>query len=196
MSYSEYSASSRTEFGSKAADRYRAAGQVPVSVNTSGGDSLALLVGEHDAAKIAGQVGRVVVLDAGEAKHQILVQAVDAHPLTDRLRHIDALAVTDDKSVRVRVPLVPNTSDSPGLKAGGMLEQMLRKLEVRAPAGKIPDQIEIILAGRGIAETVYAEDLELPEGVTCLTRGRTALITIAKTRAMRRAEGSSEDEEG
>lgn len=188
MSYPSFTAQAREAFGSKAACQLRAGGRVPVTVATSGGASRHLSIDGKDAAQITTLVGRVILFDVDGSSQQLLIKDYVRHPTTDDIQHIDGLAVDDDKMVKVAVPVVPLTADCPGLKAGGLVEQMLRRVTIACPAKEIPEQVTISLAGVQITQTVYAKDVSLPESATLITKPRTAILTIIKTRGMRRAE--------
>lgn len=192
MSHPEFSAATREEFGSKTSVRQRAAGQVPVSINNSGEPSTHVCVDTKSAEALAGMVAQVATFVVDGEKQDVLVKSVDVHPTTDEVRHLDVLAVTDDKVVKVDVPVVPDTRECPGIKAGGLLEQMGRRIQIQCQAGIIPDRLVVDLSGVGIAQTVYASAIALPDGATLLTPPRTPLMTIIKTRGMRRAEATAE----
>ena len=197
MSHPTFTAEPRTVFGTKAAQDYRQQGKVPLTISRRGEDSLHAVVGDKDAIAIRALVSRVVVLQLDGKDVEILVKDSTTDPLTDRILHIDGIAVTDDQVVKVAVPVRPDTkSDSPGLKAGGLLEQMLRRVTIKVAAGQIPEALRVDLTGVKLGQTVYAEAAQLPEGATLVTRPRTAMLTIIKTRGMRRAEATSETDEG
>ena len=194
MSNPIFTAAKRDQFGSKATRRYRDAGQIPVTIATNGGESQHLLVSTGDAFALKRQTSHVVTLKVDGQDHQVLVKQVEIDALTDRPVHADLVAVTPEKVVTVDVRVTPNTKvDCPGLTAGGLLEQALRRVTIRCPAGLIPDHLIADLTGVKLGQTVYAESLQLPEGASLVTRPRAALLTIIKTRGMRRAEATSEE---
>ncbi|MHC5068630.1 MAG: 50S ribosomal protein L25 [Planctomycetota bacterium] len=196
MSKPTFAASARADFGSKAAQRYRAEGKVPLTVSRSGADSVHLLVDVKDAEELKKLESRVVLLQVEGGDRQVLVKKGERDALTDQLLQIDAIEVADDQVVQVAVAVHADTNvDCPGLKAGGLLEQMLRKVTIRCAAVNIPDFVSVDLTGVKLSETVYASAAQLPEGATLITRPRTAMMTIIKTRGMRRAEAAADGEE-
>ena len=94
----------------------------------------------------------------------------------------------------VEIPVKAITKDSPGIRAGGLLEQTIRRVKIRVPAGSLPESVEVDLAGVEVGETVYAGAVQLPEGATLLTKPRVAMMTIIRTRGMRKAENENDDE--
>lgn len=193
MSTAPIPAETRTVFGTRAAQKDRAAGKIPVTIARRGEDSLHVLVDSKDAETLAHRVSNVVRLSIAGDERQVLVKDCTRDPVQDAILHVDTIAVTDDQIVKVAIRVIPDTTvDSPGLKAGGLLEQMLRRIEVKVPAGRIPESLSVDLTGVKLSETVYASAVELPEGATLVTKPRTALLTIIKTRGMRRAEAVAE----
>ena len=134
MSHPSFPASPRTAFGRKAADAVRHAGGVPLTVCRHGADSTHHQVAEKDGAKLIPFKSQVVELDQAGKKELVLIKDVSIHPVSDRILHIDALAVTDDRVVAVDVPVKALADECPGIKAGGILEQMARKVRIRCRA--------------------------------------------------------------
>lgn len=196
MSYPTLAAAPRTAFGTRAANRYRDQGQVPVAISRRGEDSLHVVLGLKEADTLAGLLSRIAVIDVDGAAHEVLVKRVERDPITDRVRHIDAIAVTDDQQVKVDVPVRANTVgvDCPGLKAGGLLEQMVRRVRIACRAADVPEAVDVDLNGVQLGQTVYAEQIDLPAGAKLLVQPRTAILTIVKTRGMRRAEAQAAGE--
>ncbi len=184
-------ATPRSSFGTSAATAMRAAGQVPVTICRSGAESIHLTIAAKDAEALVQRVGQVIVLEAEGQSHEVLIKGYQRHPLSDVLQQIDSLAVEPDKLVRVAVPLNPLTLDCPGIKAGGLLESMLRRVEILCPAKAIPDHLDVDLSQAVIGTTIYADGVVLPDGVKLLTPPRVAIMTIIKTRGMRRAEAAA-----
>jgi large subunit ribosomal protein L25 len=193
MSHS-YSAEVRTAFGTKAANELRANGLVPLSIATSGGESVHATVDEKTAKALRADKGRVVEVTLGGEASKVLVIDVHKDAVTDVYQQIDTLRVLDDQMVKVDVPIrAVNTSNSPGLKAGGMLEQMLRKARIQCRSQDIPEYLSANCESLGVAETLYTSELTLPEGARMVTGSRVAVLTVLKTRAMRQAEGSASE---
>jgi large subunit ribosomal protein L25 len=146
---------------------------------------------ELEADKLLKSRALTCVVTVDGTERTSLVRDADRDCLTDRLVHVDFLEVNPESQVTVEVPLSPWTINCPGIKAGGLLEQMVRKIKVRTAVASIPESISVDLSSVGIAETVYAKDVPMPEGVTLVTPERTALMSVLKTRAMKKAEAEA-----
>lgn len=193
MSVLTVSATKREKLGTKASQAYRDAGQVPVNISRSGDESRHLLVSVKELEDLIEQGPRGTLSVDGE-ELGVVIKEVQRNPLNDALIHVDLLAAKDDTPVVVQVPVVPLTKNSPGVRAGGLIEQSLRKVTIRVPAGDLPSHLNVDLAGVKVGETVYAESVILPESAKLLTKPRVAMITIIRTRGMRKAENESTPE--
>lgn len=184
-------ASTRTELGRRASATYRKQGKVPAVILRSGQPSTHIVVDGVAADQLLKSKTHTCTITVDGQECMVLIRDADRNCLNDSLVHIDFLQVDPDKTVDLEVPLRPVTLDCPGIKAGGLLEQMVRKVKLRCPVRAIPDDVPVDLKGVGISETVYAENLDLPAEQILLTPPRTALMSILKTRAMKKAEAAT-----
>ncbi|TVR46352.1 MAG: 50S ribosomal protein L25 [Planctomycetota bacterium] len=188
MSTAAIAATPRTTLGRRASAAFRKQGQVPAVIMRSGQPSSHILVNAIAADQLLKSRVHTCVVTLEGIETTVLIRDADRNCLNDSLVHIDFLEVDATKSVDVEVPLRPITLACPGIKAGGLLEQMVRKIKIRCPVSQIPDDIAVDLGNVGISETFYARQLVLPEGISLLTPERTALMSVLKTRAMKKAE--------
>jgi len=197
MSNPTITAEKRTGFGRRSVAALRERGRVPVVVMRSGEASEHLVVEEKELANALAGGRQIVDVSVDGAVSESLVKEVQRHPVSDAILHLDLLAVTPDKVVKTDVPVVADIEGSPGIKAGGMLEVMLRRVTVSCPVKDLPPRLQVSLSGAGIGHTVYVRDVRLPPGVRILQAGRTALMSILKTRGMKKAEaeGATEGDE-
>ena len=107
-----------------------------------------------------------------ELKHdgkaqKVLTKDVQFHPVTDRPIHVDFFRVTDKTIIDVNVSAVFVGEDvSPGMKQGGALNVVRYNIEVKCPAGAIPDNIEVDISGMEIGDSIHLSEVTLPAGVT------------------------------
>jgi len=136
-----------------------------------------------------------------ELKHdgkpqKVLTKDVQFHPVTDMPMHVDFYRVTDKTIIDVDVPAVFVGEDvSPGMKRGGALNVVRYNIEVKCPAGAIPDNIEVDISGLEIGDAIHLSEVTLPANVTPGITDRD--VTIATIVASRTSKTESEDgEEG
>ncbi len=125
-------------------------------------------------------------LDLDGTKFQAIVQETQFHPLTDQIRHIDFLELSDDKEVSLDIP-VKLTGTSPGVKMGGKLVQKLRKLRVKALPANLPQYIEVSLTPLEVGKSVRVEEVKL-DNAKVLNNADDTIVSVIMSRALRQAE--------
>jgi len=114
----------------------------------------------------------------GGAKKTVLFKAFEKDPLNGHILHADFLEVRMDKDVIVPVPVVL-TGRPAGAAEGGILQQVLRTIEVRCKPGQIPDKIEVDVSGLHIAESLHVSDVKAPAGIVFLTLPGQTVAVVA-----------------
>ncbi|MEA2153062.1 MAG: large subunit ribosomal protein [Solirubrobacteraceae bacterium] len=156
--------------GSRAARRLRRSGRVPGVLYGGGGDSLGFDVDARDLRLALARSGAVLDLsvDGGKATPVVLKEA-QRDPVRGQTVHIDLLRVRLDQAIHAVVPLeLSGADESPGVKEGGILEQIVRELNVEALPTAIPESIEHAVGEMQIGDTIGLEMIVMPEGVVLL----------------------------
>jgi large subunit ribosomal protein L25 len=156
--------------GSRAARRLRRSGRVPGVLYGGGGDSLGFDVDARDLRLALAKSGAVLDLsvDGGKATPVVLKEA-QRDPVRGQTVHIDLLRVRLDQAIHAVVPLeLSGADESPGVKEGGILEQIVRELNVEALPTAIPESIEHAVGEMEIGDTIGLEAIVMPEGVVLL----------------------------
>ena len=112
--------------------------------------------------------------------------------------HIDFMRIVAGKKVVIEVPVnFKNHPDSPGLKRGGVLNIVRRKVELKCPGENIPNEILIDLAGTDIGTSIKISFVKLPENVVPTITDRDFVIaTVAAPTVMKEPEKPAEAAEG
>jgi large subunit ribosomal protein L25 len=184
-----YPAEPRSQTGSKAAAKLRAAGRVPVTVTKPGQPSQLLSLDLKSANHLAAHVVHLLKLEVkGGATLTALRAEIVTDCLTDHIQHIDLIEVDEKSEIKVDVAIRPDARECPGVKAGGIVEQRLRKLRVQCKANAIPDVLELDLGDVQITETVFASKVKLPAGVRLAVSPTQPILTVVIPREMLKAE--------
>ena len=113
------------------------------------------------------------MLDVGGSKTRVIPREVQLDPVSDRPVHVDFMRLAEGATVRLEIPVHFNGQESsPGLKKGGVLNIVRHSIGLVCPADKIPNTIEVDVAGLDINETIHISALTLPEGVKPIKIGR------------------------
>ena len=129
-------------------------------------------------------------------KQKVLTKDVDFHPVSDMPVHVDFYRVTAKSIIEVEVGVTfTGEDDSPGLKEGGSLNVVKHAVEVKCPAGEIPDEIIVDLSTMQIGDALKISDVNLPKNVKpSITDRDFTIVTMVASRAA--VEAESEDEDG
>lgn len=111
--------------------------------------------------------------------HPVLIQEIQRDPITKKILHIDFHRVSMNEPVHASVPIVL-VGDAPGTKQGGILEQFVRELEVKALPEHIPTHIDADVSHLQLGQSIHVGELKVPEDVEVL--GPPADIIVATVR--------------
>jgi large subunit ribosomal protein L25 len=188
---------SRESDGSRAARRLRRSGRVPGVLYGGGGDSLGFDVDARDLRLALARSGAVLDLsvDGGKATPVVLKEA-QRHPVRGETIHVDLLRVRLDEAIHAVVPLeLSGVDDTPGVKEGGILEQIVREVNVEALPTAIPESIEHAVGEMQIGDTIGLDAIVMPEGVVLLDEiEETVVATLSPPRLQSEEEEDVESE--
>ena len=175
---------SRAAEGSRAARRLRRSGRVPGIVYGGGGDSVSFDADARELRLALAGSGAVLDLSVDGAKATpVVLKEAHRDPVRGETVHVDLLRVRLDEAIQAVVPLeLTGIEDAPGVKEGGVLEQITRELNVEALPTAIPESISYDIGEMQIGETVALSALPASEGVTLLDDPETILATLSPPR--------------
>jgi len=137
-----------------------------------------------------GFLSSIITLNINGKNQNVLPREISYNVLSDDPTHVDFLRVVEGAKIRIEVPVqFINHETSPGLKRGGVLNIVRRKIELKCPSEKIPESIVIDLDGIDIGESFKISSVKLAEGVTPTIIGRDFVIaTLAAPTVMKEPE--------
>ena len=143
-----------------------------------------------------GFLSSIITLNIDGKNQNVLPREIEYNVLSDEPTHVDFLRVVSGAKIRIEVPVqFINHETSPGLKRGGVLNIVRRKIELKCPSEKIPETIVIDLDGVDIGESFKISSIKLDEGVTPTIVGRDFVIaTLAAPTVMKEPEKPAEAE--
>ncbi|MEM8663464.1 MAG: 50S ribosomal protein L25/general stress protein Ctc [Pseudomonadota bacterium] len=187
----------RERTGKGAARALRRDGLIPAVIYGNNEPAVAIAI-PHKETTLAlhggGFLTNVWTIDVDGGSVQALARDYQLEPVKDRLIHVDFLRVDARSRVTVEVPLsFVDEDQSPGLSNGGNLSVIQFTLSVDAAATRIPDAIEVSVAGLDVGATITTADLVLPPDVTVAGQSDEPLPVASITAPM--AEVSDDDPE-
>ena len=141
-------------------------------------------------------LSNIVTLNVNGKNQNVLPREVVYDVLTDEPIHVDFLRVVPGVKIRIEVPVeFINHEKSPGLKRGGVLNIVRRKVELKCPSEKIPEKLTIDLDGVDIGESFKISSVKLESDVVPTIQGRDFVIaTLAAPTVMKEPEKPAEAE--
>ena len=138
----------------------------------------------------------ILTLNVNGKPQNVLPREVKYHILSDEPIHVDFLRVVPGLKIRIEVPVkFINHEKSPGLKKGGVLNIVRRKVELKCPSEKIPKNLLIDLDGIDIGESFKISSINLDPEVVPTIQGRDFVIaTLAAPTVMKEPEKPAEAE--
>jgi large subunit ribosomal protein L25 len=189
--------SSRAAAGSRAARRLRRSGRVPGVVYGGGAEPVGFDADARELRLALAGAGAVLDLsiDGGRTSPVVLKEA-QRDPLHGETTHVDLLRVRLDEEISAVVPLeLHGAEEAPGVKQGGVLEQITRELNVQALPTAIPESIVHDVGPMEIGDTILLSAVGAPEGVTFLDdRDETVVATLSPPRLQTQQEEEIEAE--
>jgi large subunit ribosomal protein L25 len=183
--------------GSREARRLRRLQRVPGILYGGGEHPLSFDVDARELRLALARSGAVLDLsiDGGKATPVVLKEA-QRHPVKGQTVHVDLLRVRLDKAIHAVVTLELTGVDSaPGVREGGIMEQITRELNIEALPTAIPEAIAHDVGEMQIGETIALSAVHAPAGVTLLDDPEeTVLATLTAPRLQAEAETEIEGE--
>jgi large subunit ribosomal protein L25 len=188
---------SRAAGGSREVRRLRRSGRVPGVLYGGGGEAVSFDADARELRLALARSGAVLDLsvDGGKAT-PVVLKETQRDPVRGETVHIDLLRVRLDQAISAIVPIeLTGTEDAPGVKEGGVLEQITREANVEALPTAIPESIVHDIGEMQIGDHIGLADLTVPEGVTLLDDlEETVVATLSPPRLQAETEEEIESE--
>ena len=141
-------------------------------------------------------LSNILTLNMNGKTQNVLPREVKYHIISDEPTHVDFLRVLPGVKIKIEVPVnFINHDKSPGLKRGGVLNIVRRKVELKCPSEKIPENLTIDLEGVDIGESFKISSIKLDSEVVPTIQGRDFVIaTLAAPTVMKEPEKPAETE--
>ena len=187
--------SERENVGKKATKAVRDAGMVPCVIY--GGNQPVHFVADERAFKdlVYTPNAHTVVVELNGTSHNVIMQDIQFHPVSDKILHIDFFRLTDDKEIVMEVP-VKITGTSPGVLLGGVLRLNQRRLKVKALPKNLPDFVEASISELQMGNKLYVTQLEI-NNFKLMHPDNTVVCQVRISRAaMKAAQEAAKAEKG
>ncbi len=179
----------RTDLGKKASKADRVSETVPC-VLYGGGENLHFTATVSDLRKLVYSPDVFVInLDIEGKKSKAVMKALQFHPVSDKVLHLDFLQVSDDKPVIIEIP-VKLEGLAEGVKEGGKLALEMRKLKVKGIYTKIPEHITLDVTALGLGKSIQVANVSV-QNLEILNAKNAVVAQVKLTRAARGAAAAA-----
>jgi large subunit ribosomal protein L25 len=175
-------AKSREGRGKNDARRARREGMVPISVYGGEGGSVAALSPLRElAAILRSESGRntIFTIDIeGIGASEVMFHERQVDPVRGRLLHADLTRLVKGQKIEVTVPLHLVGEPVGVREEQGVLEQIIREIEIRCEPREIPDVVNVDVSGLGVHDVLHISDIQVAEGIEILNAADTVIATV------------------
>jgi large subunit ribosomal protein L25 len=185
--------------GKNDARRARRDGMVPITVYGGGAETVAAVAPLRDlAAILRSESGRNTIFTIevdGAGTSEVMFHDRQIDPIKGRLIHADLTRLVKGQKIEVTVPL-HLTGEPIGVKEKqGVLEQIIREIEIKCEPRDIPDVLEVDVSQLDVHDLLHASDIPVAEGIEILTDAELVIATVGIVREEEVAATPPEGEE-
>ena len=195
---SNLKATIRENLSSGSNNKLRAAGMIPAILYGGKDPNKNISIEKKEISNIINSdtfLSKVLELEIDGKKEKVIPRDVAYHVVSEEPIHIDFMRIVSGKKIILEIPVkFINHPDSPGLKRGGVLNIVRRKVELKCPAENIPDEIVVDLAGTDIGTSIKISSVKLPESVIPTITDRDFVVaTVAAPTVIKEPEKPAEE---
>ena len=184
MKRADLVAEKRQKRGKNAARQLRREKKIPAILYGRGTEPVPLAVDYQDfTAILHGQESRntlfnLRITDGEEQEVLSLPKDIQFHPIEGTVIHVDFQHIHLDESIHTQVP-IHVVGSSPGVKEGGVLEHLMRELDIECLPLEIPEYIEVDISPLGIGDSLHVSDLKVAGNYRVLSDAHRTVVLVA-----------------
>ncbi len=193
-------AETRKRTGSGVLKQMRREGYIPSVVYGKGSENINIKVNTKALTDmLAHSASESILVDLeidGGASQTAFLQSTQHNALSGALVHADFLAVTEGMKISATIPVEVH-GEPVGVKAGGIVEQLIRDLDISCSPKDLPERIDASIEHLGVGDSITIGDLDIPEGVEVVLATDVLVAIVNESRVTKSAGGEGEEgEEG
>ena len=135
----------------------------------------------------------VFVIDYADKKQRSVIKDIQYHPVKGDIIHLDLLRVKAGQEINVSVPLI-FIGTAPGVKMGGVFQELKSDLEVTCLPKHLPNQIEVDISELNIGDAIHLSDIKV-EHLAFKADSTTTLCSVAAPKKVEEVVVEAEEEE-
>ena len=186
MATANLTASARSTSGKGAARALRREGRVPAIVYGHAREPQSLSIPTRDLERLLDVIAAgstVVELSIDGKPSRTVIREIQRHPFKKQILHVDFQELVAGEKITVSIPLVLVGIPEGVRLGGGILEQMMREIEVEVDPASIPNHIDVDVSHLVVGHSVHVSELQIPAGVTVLAEPDAPIALVQLSRA-------------
>jgi len=198
MASAQLSATPRDGTGKGSARSLRAQGQVPAIIYGHGREPQPLAIDTRELEKLLSKISAestVIELSMDGKSARTLIREIQRHPFKRQILHVDFQELVAGEKVTVRIPIVLSGVPEGVRVDGGILDQVMRELEIEVDPANIPNHVEVDVNPLRIGDSVHVRDIALPEGVELVGEADSTVCVVSAPRAVVETVAATEEVE-
>ncbi len=184
----------RSRLGTRAARRLRRDGKLPAVIYGHKEEAMAVSVPEKDFMEAFSEGAKMFRIKCDNNEQTALIKDAQYDTFGDNILHADFIWVAMDEEVTLEVALELRGTPA-GTTKGGMLEQLVRHVEVTCLPTAIPEKLTLDVSKLNVGEHLELKDIELPPGVKIAQEDKSAVVAHVKLLVAKGEEAVAEEEE-
>jgi large subunit ribosomal protein L25 len=186
MATASLSATARSTAGKGAARALRREGSVPAVIYGHARQVQSLAVPTRDLEKLLDVISAgstVVELTVDGKTSRTLIREIQRHPFKKQILHVDFLELVAGEKIIVSIPIVLHGIPEGVRLGGGILDQVLRELEIEVDPSHIPNHLDLDVTDLIVGHSLHVRDLQIPPGVKVLADEDAPIALVQISRA-------------
>lgn len=174
----------RSGSGKGAARQLRASGRIPAVLYGHGRDAESLALGEAELERVLTGIAAestIIDLSIDGAPTKVLIREIQRHPYRSKILHVDFYEIHADQTLTLEVPIRLTGVPDGVRNGGGVLDQVLREIEIEVLPANIPEHVDLDVTDLAIGHSLHVGDLTVPNA-EILTDPETTICTVVAPR--------------
>ncbi len=184
----------RTQVGTRAVHKLRKEGKMPAVIYGHKEETLAISVPEKDFREAMQTGTKMFLIRCDDIEQNALLKEIQYDTFGDNVLHVDFIRVAMDEEVTVEVP-IELRGNPVGVTQGGVLDQILRTVEVECLPAAIPEKLTLDVSKLETGDNLALKDTELPSGVEIAHDDLNTTVAQVKMIVVKEEEAPVEEEE-
>lgn len=186
----------RSEIGGNSPQRIRRNGLLPAVLYGGNEETRSLILDQADGMLRENQIISLEIeLDGKKTKKTVMVKEIQIDHLRRIILHIDFQQIALDEKLTVNIPITAIGEAIGVIRDGGILEHILREIEIECLPADLPEKVEIDVSELAIGDTIHVEDIPPIAEVEILTESTLGIFTVGMPITEEEAEAELEGEE-